>query len=286
MANEAERMAERTTEQMMTDLASIPTVISGQFLADECGVEVVLSVRKYSRDTTAKATLVWQSGGAESLVETVPEIKFSCMSPDGRVRLVGRGEKANGDKTAKHVIEVWREGVYTASVAASVAGTRLHGDFCMDGIADADGVNAHPRIADVFGPGSWSPTGRQFVYVAEEWRDEATSHDKYVATESFGERLQSVKRPVLCCLHVDRLEIRTFPLASGESLVPAQPVFGTEETLYFVGIRLGARKLGMTYIYCRHSAICRAKFDFASDAALVPGVKTCAVGVLLILQRR
>ena len=99
------------------------------------------------------------------------------------------------------------------------------------------------------------------------------SKSKYLENENFGEKLQNIVEPVVCVFEVLKLKSRVLKFeftdevneSENESnsnsndnkikIYPAQPVFGKGNEIFFTGIKVGSRKLGMTYIYCRHCAI-------------------------------
>ena len=89
--------------------------------------------------------------------------------------------------------------------------------------------------------------------------NEKSSSDftKFAEIENFGERLQNIKQPAMCCLNLKDLKVNLIDIPyEGEArLFPAQPAFVDEDCLVFMGIDVGSRKLGMTYIYCRPTAI-------------------------------
>lgn len=119
---------------------------------------------------------------------------------------------------------------------------------------------------EVFSSFNWNFEGTKFVYVAEKKKSEVSIKDfsKYLENENFGEKLQNVKEPVICVLDISKLKARVLDFKFVEStsekslpnqIFPAQPIFGNENEIYFTGIAVGSRKLGMSYIYCRHSVI-------------------------------
>lgn len=118
---------------------------------------------------------------------------------------------------------------------------------------------------EVFGSFSWSPNGNNFCYMAEkiikDSGDLNLKYSKFYDDESFGERLQNVKEPVICHLNLIsmKVDVIDFEIDSSNSrrikLYPAQISFLNDETLVFMGIDVGSKKLGMTYIYCRQTAI-------------------------------
>lgn len=77
--------------------------------------------------------------------------------------------------------------------------------------------------------------------------------------ENFGERLQTIREPVLCLLNMKSFQVEVIDiLYSGDCDIlryPAQATFVNDESLVFMGINVGSKKLGMTYIYCRPTSI-------------------------------
>ena len=113
--------------QLITEIASIPTVSSGLFLQNEDNFELNLNIRKYSGDFTKKSNYIWRSNDQTAyLSESNAELKFRSYSPDGEVLLIGR---SSGEKD--RFIEVWLNGGcrYSSSIDAST----IHGDFLTDG---------------------------------------------------------------------------------------------------------------------------------------------------------
>lgn len=113
--------------QLITEIASIPTVSSGNFIHDDNNFELNLNVRKYSSDFTKKSSYIWRSNDqVGSMTESNSEIKFRSYSPDGKILLIGR---STGEKD--RFIEVWLNGGSCFSFSINV--TSLHGDFLTDG---------------------------------------------------------------------------------------------------------------------------------------------------------
>ena len=111
----------------------------------------------------------------------------------------------------------------------------------------------------MFGSLAWSPNNEKFIYVSEKkFSEDLKGFSKYAEKENFGERLQNVKEPVLCLLNIKSLEIEVIDpnqLDQLNSCFIAQPAFIDDESIVFMGIKVGAKKLGMTYIYCRPTSI-------------------------------
>ena len=106
---------------------------------------------------------------------------------------------------------------------------------------------------------AWSLNYEKFIYVAEKkFPEDLKGFSKYAEKENFGERLQNVKEPVLCLLNIKSLEIEVIDpnqLDQLNSCTTAQPAFIDDESIVFMGIQVGAKKFGMTYIYCRPTSI-------------------------------
>lgn len=111
--------------QLLTDIAAIPTVSSGALLSSEA-FELNLTVRKYSGDLTKKTSYIWKSCEKGPLIEVTSEVKFRSFSPDGQTLLIG---KSSGEKD--RYIEIWTDGGNRFVSSINVA--NIHGDFCSDG---------------------------------------------------------------------------------------------------------------------------------------------------------
>lgn len=96
------------------------------------------------------------------------------------------------------------------------------------------------------------------MYVAERKRDEQKGFEKFVYAEHFGEKLSTIIDPVLCVLDLETCKVNVLSQVDMNDIFPSQPVFGDDDTIYFSGIEVGSKRLGMSYIYCRPSAIYRA----------------------------
>lgn len=114
----------------------------------------------------------------------------------------------------------------------------------------------------MFGSFSWSESGGKFSFIGEKKKDLLKDEEfyKFAEVENFGERLQTVKEPVLCVLTIATHKLEVIEINWPEEIqglirYPAQPVFINEDSLIFMGIDVGSKKLGMTYIYCRPTAI-------------------------------
>lgn len=111
----------------------------------------------------------------------------------------------------------------------------------------------------MFGSLAWGPNNEKFIYVAEKkFPEDLKGFSKFADKENFGERLQNVKDPVLCLLNIKSLTIEVIDpnqLDQMNSCFIAQPAFIDDESIVFMGIQVGAKKLGMTYIYCRPTSI-------------------------------
>lgn len=89
--------------------------------------------------------------------------------------------------------------------------------------------------------------------------------------------MQTVKQPVICILSTETFEVKVLDLKftkdqeqnNGVKLFPSQPVFTTDNELVFTGISVGSKKLGLTYIYCRPSAIYSININLEDDR-LIP----------------
>jgi hypothetical protein len=110
---------------------------------------------------------------------------------------------------------------------------------------------------DTLGLLSWSPDGRYFLYHAEELPAESADFGKFRHVESFGEKLQDFRNTCLVRLDLQECKVEKlvlkFPLA-GEAQ-PLQATFLDSQRIIFTGLRVGSRKLGQTFIYCRPTAI-------------------------------
>lgn len=102
---------------------------------------------------------------------------------------------------------------------------------------------------------SWSPNGNSLMYVAERKVPEKKGFEKYTLQESFGERLNNIRETVVCVLDVEKSEVSVLDLNLTQDYVPSQPVFADDSTVFFTGIQIGSKKLGMFYIYCRPTVI-------------------------------
>lgn len=111
---------------LISEIASIPIVSSGNFMPFNDDFELNLNIRKYSGDLTKKSSYVWRSGKESSLTESNPEIKFRSYSPDGEILLIGKCL----DETSRF-IEVWLDGGCRYSTSINVS--NIHGDFLSDG---------------------------------------------------------------------------------------------------------------------------------------------------------
>lgn len=116
----------------------------------------------------------------------------------------------------------------------------------------------------MFGSFSWSPKGDKLLYISEKitGEKEIKNFNKFVEVENFGERLQTTKEPVLCLLDVVNFNVKVIEVdyedcceCDGVVKYPAQAAFVNDESLVFMGIDVGSKKLGMTYIYCRQTSI-------------------------------
>ena len=89
--------------------------------------------------------------------------------------------------------------------------------------------------------------------------------EKFADVENFGERLQNINEPVLILfdllnLKPELLNIKYYNETETEKGIfkyPAQPAFIDTGSVVFMGIDVGSRKLGMSYIYCRSTSIYR-----------------------------
>ena len=93
--------------------------------------------------------------------------------------------------------------------------------------------------------------------------------EKFADVENFGERLQNINEPVLILfdllnLKPELLNIKYYNETETETETekgiikyPAQPAFIDTGSVVFMGIDVGSRKLGMSYIYCRSTSIYR-----------------------------
>lgn len=109
--------------QLVSEISAIPTISSGNLFSDDKTFELNLNIRKYSGDFTKKTNYLWRSS---ALIETSPEVKFRCFSPDGEALLIGRN---SGDKD--RFIEIWKDkgNCFISSINVS----SIHGNFCTDG---------------------------------------------------------------------------------------------------------------------------------------------------------
>jgi hypothetical protein len=117
---------------------------------------------------------------------------------------------------------------------------------------------------ELFGSIEWSPSGKQFMYVAEKKRIEQRGFEKFVHVEYFGEKLFLINDPVICVLNLEIFSVNVLNLDVPQNIFPSQPVFANEDTIFFNGIEVGSKKLGMTYIYSRNTSIYRANFGAVS----------------------
>ena len=102
---------------------------------------------------------------------------------------------------------------------------------------------------------TWSPNCEKFIYVAKrKTSNESEGFEKFLEMENFGEKLQNVKEPIFCLIDVKTLKLELIQI-SLESNFIAQPAFIDNDSIVFMGIQVGAKKLGLTYIYCRPTAI-------------------------------
>ena len=115
--------------QLLTEIASIPTVSSGNLLSDG-SFELNLNIRKYSGDLTKKSNYLWKSSGSGPLSEINSEIKFRSFSPDGNYLLIGRSF-CGSEKEKYFFLEVW--GDMGNRFLSSINVSKIHGDFCTDG---------------------------------------------------------------------------------------------------------------------------------------------------------
>lgn len=107
----------------------------------------------------------------------------------------------------------------------------------------------------MFGSFAWSSDCQKFIYVAEKKpSEEEIKFSKYIEKENFGERLQNVKEPIFCLFEVKTMKIGVIEMDSKAYNI-AQPAFIDTDSIVFMGIQCGAKKLGMTYIYCRPTSI-------------------------------
>lgn len=128
-------------------------------------------------------------------------------------------------------------------------------------------------FSEVFGSIEWSPSGKRFMYVAEKKRTEQKGFEKFIHVEHFGEKLFVISDPVICVLNLEIYSIKVLDLDVPKNTFPSQPVFASEDTVFFTGIEVGSEKLGMTYIYCRNSSIYCANFG---DGSIKTGTLLCA----------
>lgn len=121
----------QTASKVFSDIASIPTVFSGQFTNNSCDdFEFSCTIRKYEGALAKKSTCLLASRHVNSVIEQASDIKFRTFSPDGALLLVGRSEKKpTGDSKPQISIEIWKNSSFKSSVLVS----DIHGDFCLDG---------------------------------------------------------------------------------------------------------------------------------------------------------
>lgn len=125
------------------------------------------------------------------------------------------------------------------------------------------------QFLEVFSSFSWSPNIDKFIYVSEKKQlDEPKGFSKFIEKENFGERLQSVKEPILCLFDLKTMKIETIE-PDINSIYVSQPVFITNDSIAFMGIKVGSKKLGMTYIYCRPSVICTMNLTIRITGKLI-----------------
>lgn len=88
-----------------------------------------------------------------------------------------------------------------------------------------------------------------------------TDFKGFVEVENFGERLQATKEPILCIFNMANFKVEVIEIeykvcgCDGVRRFPAEAVFVDENSVIFMGIDVGSKKLGMTYIYCRPTSI-------------------------------
>lgn len=247
------------SEQLVAEVASIPTITSGSFLIGGAGAafEVNLAVKKYSGEVTAKGAVTWKPGDAMNVYEASADVKFKVLSRSGRHFVLGREVRGVGAQAApKRVVEVWRDGRY-GGVVLDVS--KVHKDFCVN---------------DTLSGFSWSPSDRYFVYVAEDAEGEAPAAARFKLAECFGEKLQNFTKLVLVVVDVDggrvrKLALNFAPVAGVASVQPCQPVFLSDDCVVFTGIHVGSQLLGMTYIFVRDSAIYMTGIDGAGPCTQI-----------------
>lgn len=116
------------------------------------------------------------------------------------------------------------------------------------------------------------------MYISEKQKGkevEEKDFTKFVEVEGFGERLQNIKEPVLCLLNVTSQEVKIIDIKYGcdsNNTVdvlryPAQAMFVNDDSLVFMGVNVGSKKLGMTYIYCRPTLIYYMKLGENNNAS-------------------
>lgn len=108
--------------------------------------------------------------------------------------------------------------------------------------------------------------------------------------------MQNIVEPVVCVLEVLKLKSRVLEFEFTEEIneiesnfnenkikiYPAQPIFGNGNEIFFTGIKVGSRKLGMTYIYCRHSAIYCVNNNFEDDDKLLSASKITNTFIIIL----
>ena len=114
--------------QVFAEIASVPTVFSGQFTSSCDDFELSSAFKNYGENFSKKSTYLLTSKHSSSFVEQVADIKFRSFSPDGSLLLIGRVEKKS-DQKAQISIEIWEYGCLLKSIAVD----DLHGEFCLDG---------------------------------------------------------------------------------------------------------------------------------------------------------
>lgn len=112
------------------------------------------------------------------------------------------------------------------------------------------------EFLEVFGSFTWNPECEKFIYLAEKKPTEnEQKFNNFIEKETFGERLQNVKEPILCLFEVKLMKIVEVIQLESSPFFAAQPAFIDNDSIVFMGIQRGAKKLGMTYIYCRPTSI-------------------------------
>jgi hypothetical protein len=118
-----------TTDEVISEIASIPTVSSGIFLNNEGSCELTLNIRKYYGKMTKKSNYLWRSESKSNhLIEVNSDIKFRSISPDSSIFLIGRAEK-----DSKCFLEIWKNNS-SFQFLSCIDLSSFHGDFCTDGI--------------------------------------------------------------------------------------------------------------------------------------------------------